>query len=94
MRNIGVPETRIGMLDPLRSIAALFVIMASAQNRSAIKFALLRALRLYPAFIACLSITIIGWYCLNKPVPSSAAVFLNGLIVNNYFRVPNIGGVY
>jgi peptidoglycan/LPS O-acetylase OafA/YrhL len=132
MIKIATAETRIGILDPLRFIAALFVmsyhylpfiqkeigsnnfdffkygylgvnfffllsgfvIVASAQKRSAIKFALLRALRLYPAFIACLLITLTILFLLDIPMPSVAAIFLNGLIVNDYFGIPNIDGVY
>lgn len=132
MSTEGTVETRVGILDPLRFVAALFVmfyhylpfiqsqigsdlfnffefgylgvnfffmlsgfvIMASAQNRSAIKFALLRALRLYPAFIVCLFITISVLFFLNAPLPSILAVLLNGLLVNDYFGIPNIDGVY
>jgi peptidoglycan/LPS O-acetylase OafA/YrhL len=128
----GTVETRVGILDPLRFVAAAFVmfyhylpfiqtkigssafdffkygylgvnfffmlsgfvIMASAQNRSAIKFAVLRALRLYPAFIVCLLITISVLYFLAQPLPSVTAVVLNGLLVNDYFGIPNIDGVY
>ncbi|MDR7088668.1 acyltransferase family protein [Cellvibrio fibrivorans] len=132
MNKIGIVEARIGILDPLRFVAALlvmfyhylpfiqkkigtnnvnffeygylgvnfffllsgFVIMASAQNRSAIKFALLRALRLYPAFIVCLLITLFILHVLDFPLASTTAIFLNGLIINDYFGVPNIDGVY
>ena len=71
-----------------------FVIMASAQNRSAIKFALLRALRLSPAFIVCMLVTLIVMYLSNISLPSIVAIVLNGLIINDYFGVPNIDGVY
>jgi peptidoglycan/LPS O-acetylase OafA/YrhL len=128
----GAKEARIGILDPLRFIAAMwvmfyhylpfikseigsesfnffkygylgvnfffmlsgFVIMASAQNRSAIRFGLLRALRLYPAFIACLLITLIVLFFLKVPLPSVSAILLNGLIINDYFGVPNVDNVY
>lgn len=128
----GAKEARIGILDPLRFIAAMwvmfyhylpfikseigsesfnffkygylgvnfffmlsgFVIMASAQNRSAIKFGILRALRLYPAFIACLLITLIVLFFLKVPLPSISAILLNGLIINDYFGVPNVDNVY
>lgn len=71
-----------------------FVIMASAHNRSAIKFGLLRALRLYPAFISCLLITLAVLYAFGNELPSLIAVLLNALIINDYFGVPNIDGVY
>lgn len=125
-------ETRVGILDPLRFVAAVFVmfyhylpfiqskigstafnffeygylgvnfffmlsgfvIMASAQNRTAVKFALLRALRLYPAFIVCLLITLGVLYFLDVPLPSFTAIFLNGLLLNDYFGIQNIDAVY
>jgi peptidoglycan/LPS O-acetylase OafA/YrhL len=128
----GAKDTRIGILDPLRFMAAVFVmfyhylpfikteigsesfnffkygylgvnfffilsgfvIMASAQNRSAIKFGLLRALRLYPAFIACLLITLSVLFFLKVPLPSVSAISLNALIINDYFGVPNVDDVY
>lgn len=71
-----------------------FVIMASAHNRSAIKFGLLRALRLYPAFISCLIITLAVLYVFGNELPSFVAILLNALIINDYFGVPNIDGVY
>jgi hypothetical protein len=33
-------------------------------------------------------------YCSGISVPSTSAILLNGLIVNDYFSVPNIDGVY
>lgn len=71
-----------------------FVIMASAHNRSAIKFGLLRALRLYPAFIICLLITLLVLYGFGSTLPPVSSIVLNGLILNDYFGVPNIDGVY
>lgn len=71
-----------------------FVIMASAHNRSAIKFGLLRALRLYPAFISCLLITLCVLYIFGNELPSIVAILLNALIINDYFGIPNIDGVY
>ena len=128
----GAKETRIGILDPLRFIAAVcvmfyhylpfikseigsesfnffkygylgvnfffilsgFVIMASAQNRSAVKFGLLRALRLYPAFVVCLLVTVSVLFLLRVPLPSGSAIILNGMIINDYFGVPNVDNVY
>ncbi len=71
-----------------------FVIIASAHNRSAIKFGLLRALRLYPAFISCLLITLVVLYIFGNELPSFFAILLNAFIINDYFGVPNIDGVY
>lgn len=71
-----------------------FVIMASAHNRSAIKFGILRALRLYPAFIGCLIITLAVLYFFGNKLPPFSAILLNALIINDYFGVPNVDGVY
>lgn len=71
-----------------------FVIMSSAQNRGAIKFALLRALRLYPTFIVCLSVTLVTILIVGAEPPSITAILLNGLILNDYLGVPNIDDVY
>lgn len=71
-----------------------FVIMASARNRSAINFGLLRALRLFPAFMSCLLITLVALYLFGNGLPSFLAIVLNALIINDYFGVPNIDGVY
>lgn len=71
-----------------------FVIMASAHNRSAIKFALLRALRLYPAFIACLLFTLMVLFLFNVQLPPLTHLILNSLIINDYFGVANLDDVY
>jgi len=71
-----------------------FVIMASCQNRSAFQFALARALRIYPAFIACLFLTVIILYlCAGITLPP-LQIISNALIVNDYIGQPNIDGVY
>ncbi len=71
-----------------------FVIMASAQNRSAFEFAVARALRIYPAFIICLLLTIATLTILGgQVVPLKDAIF-NGLIINDYLDIKNIDGVY
>lgn len=71
-----------------------FVIMFSAQNRSAFGFAFARALRLYPSFILCLIITIVVAYFINGERFTKASVLLNMTIMNDYFGVANIDGVY
>jgi peptidoglycan/LPS O-acetylase OafA/YrhL len=71
-----------------------FVIMASAQNRTAIKFAILRAARLYPTFICCLLLTIFVLHYFDNQFHPAHEVVLNGLIINDYFSVQNIDGVY
>lgn len=71
-----------------------FVIMSSAQNRSAFEFAFARALRLYPAFIICLLFTLAVVYLLNGEKYSFAEVLANGTILNDYLGIQNIDGVY
>lgn len=71
-----------------------FVIMASAQNRSALEFAVARALRIYPAFIICLLLTIAVLTLIGgQAVPLKDAIF-NALIINDYLNIKNIDGVY
>lgn len=71
-----------------------FVITASAQNRSAIQFALSRIARLYPAFWACLLFTCaIVFYLKGGGIGFGQAV-LNSTILNDYIGVKNIDDVY
>lgn len=71
-----------------------FVIVASAQNRTAFKFAILRAVRLYPAFICCLLLTLAALHYFGNKMPQPHEIMLNSLIINDYFSVENIDGVY
>jgi peptidoglycan/LPS O-acetylase OafA/YrhL len=71
-----------------------FVIIASADNRSAFNFLIARAQRLYPAFIVCLSLTLlIIWFTSSQLVSFSQAL-LNATLLNDYLGVPNVDGVY
>jgi len=71
-----------------------FVISSSAANATPFKFVVARARRLYPAFVACLAITLgIVYFCSGQVFPMKS-VILNALILNDYFHVPNIDGVY
>jgi peptidoglycan/LPS O-acetylase OafA/YrhL len=71
-----------------------FVITASAQNRTAFDFLIARAIRLYPAFIACLMVTLVLVYLLSGSSFSFLSVFANATILNDYLKIPNIDGVY
>lgn len=71
-----------------------FVITASAQNRSAIEFAISRASRLYPAFWAGLIFTVIALVGFQRSSIPPFNVLMNATIVNDYFGIPNIDGVY
>lgn len=71
-----------------------FVIMASAQNRTAFEFAFARAIRIYPAFIICLGFTVLISYCLDSSPLRWEDIFWNATILNDYVGVANIDGVY
>jgi peptidoglycan/LPS O-acetylase OafA/YrhL len=71
-----------------------FVIMASCQNRGAFQFAVARALRIYPAFFACLLVTLAVVYASSRVTASPLQIISNALIVNDYIGQPNIDGVY
>lgn len=71
-----------------------FVIMASAQNRGAFEFAFARALRIYPAFIVCLVLTVLVIYFVSGTTLPIGNVIANATILNDYLRIPNVDGVY
>lgn len=71
-----------------------FVIMVSAQNRSAWEFAFARALRIYPAFILCLLFTVIVCYCFNTNEFTWKQLLSNSILLNDYLDIPNIDNVY
>lgn len=71
-----------------------FVIMASAQKRSAFEFAFARGVRIYPAFIACLLVTVGAIYWLTGVNIPLKAIFANATILNDYLGISNIDGVY
>ena len=71
-----------------------FVIMASAQGRGAFAFLVARGQRLYPAFIACLGLTLlaIGWS--SGQVLPMQQILANATLLNDYIKIPNVDGVY
>ncbi len=71
-----------------------FVITASAQNRSAFEFIKARALRLYPAFIICLLITLILNFAIKDLSYPIHQILANAIILNDYLKIENIDGVY
>jgi peptidoglycan/LPS O-acetylase OafA/YrhL len=71
-----------------------FVIMASAQNRTAREFIAARAMRIYPAFIICLAFTLLLAWLLKGETTAPLAVLANAAILNDYFAIPNVDGVY
>lgn len=71
-----------------------FVIMASAQNRGAFQFAFARALRIYPAFIICLLLTVLVIRFVSGVKVPASNILANATILNDYLRIPNVDGVY
>jgi len=73
-----------------------FVILLSAMNRSAIKFAISRIVRLYPAFWAGVTISALVIFFFGAPVFSvSLMQYVSNLsMVSGYLGVEAIDGVY
>jgi peptidoglycan/LPS O-acetylase OafA/YrhL len=71
-----------------------FVITASAQGRSAVAFLVARGIRLYPAFIICLLVTVTTIYCTGHGLLPIKQIIANATILNDYLKVPNVDGVY
>ena len=73
-----------------------FVIMMSVTGRSAADFAAARIVRLYPAFLFCMTTTAVVLYLVGNPaLPSSLAMWLGNLpIAANALGVPFVDGVY
>ncbi len=73
-----------------------YVITASAQGRSWQRFAVARALRLYPAYVVCMTITAIVGICLATQGPDvTVALWLANLtMVAPAFGQPFMDGVY
>lgn len=92
---VSTPLANYGYLGvPFFFMLSGFVITASAQNRSAIQFALSRVARLYPAFWACLLFTCaIAIYFKGGGIGFEQAV-VNSTMLNDYFGVKNIDDVY
>ena len=71
-----------------------FVIMASAEGRTALSFAACRARRLYPAFWACCSLTALAATVLAGNRPGAWQYLANLTMFPHTFRAKPIDGVY
>lgn len=71
-----------------------FVIMASAQNRTAFKFIFARSLRIYPAFLVCLLLTVLTIKYIGGHAIPPIVWLSNATILNDYLGISNIDGVY
>lgn len=73
-----------------------FVILLSAMNRSAIKFAISRIVRLYPAFWVGVSISALVIYWYGAPIfdVNLSQYLMNMTMLSGYIGVEHIDGVY
>lgn len=79
---------------PLFFMISGFVIAISAENRSAIQFAIARFLRLYPTLWACVFFTVIVTGVLSYRNYSTNQILFNLTLINEYFGFSDIDGVY
>jgi peptidoglycan/LPS O-acetylase OafA/YrhL len=73
-----------------------FVIYMSIENSNLFDFVKSRIVRLYPAFWVCASITALVIYLYGSPIFSISLkqYFANLTMINGFFNVDNIDGVY
>lgn len=73
-----------------------FVIFASAYNRTALQFAVLRWIRLFPTYWAAMTLTILSIYLYNSDAfnISTSQILANLTMLNNYLNINNIDPVY
>lgn len=71
-----------------------FLIAQSANNKSGLKFMIKRFIRIYPAYIICLGLTIITKLALSDTSYTFLEIFTNVLLSNWILKIPSIDGVY
>lgn len=87
--------TKFGYLGvPLFFMISGYVIALSAKNRTPIEFAVSRFVRLYPAFWCGILFTLCISYLFGDYSPSIIVILANATMLNDYFNVENIDGVY
>lgn len=79
---------------PFFFILSGFVITSSALNRDPLRFALSRAVRLYPAFWGGLLFAVCINFALGDQLFTIKDVLLNATILNDYFGIRNIDDVF
>lgn len=80
---------------PLFFMISGFVIAASAEQRSPLQFAILRAARLYPAYWLAVVLTAAAlWAWHPSKNPTVFQILTNLTMLNDYLGVANIDGVY
>lgn len=87
--------TQYGYLGvPLFFMISGFVVAMSAENRSPLEFAASRFVRLYPAYWASIALTcLVLWYH-GELSQSTATIFANLTMLNDYIGYQNIDGIY
>lgn len=87
--------TQYGYLGvPLFFMISGFVISASAERRSAIRFLISRAVRLYPTYWMAVTLTVLIAVTLGDDSYSWYSYIANMTMLNNYLDIPNIDDVY
>lgn len=79
---------------PIFFIISGYVIALSANNRTALQFAVSRFTRLYPAYWASIAFTIAVVTYLTDISFSLKQIIANLTLLNSYARIPNIDGIY
>lgn len=89
------PVAQFGYLGvPVFFIISGYVISLSAENRTAYEFAVSRLVRLYPAlWFGVVFTSIVLFLSEIKPIDLTQ-IFANMTLLNDYFGIPNIDGVY
>lgn len=89
------PIAKFGYLGvPLFFMISGYVIALSANNRTAIQFAVSRFVRLYPALWAGILFTVIVSLALTERTYSIAQILANGTLLNDYLGYADVDGVY
>ena len=87
--------TKFGYLGvPLFFIISGFVICASAQNRTAMEFAVSRFVRLYPAYWLGIAITVTTVIWLGAGEITLIQVLANLTMLNDYVGISDVDGVF
>ncbi|MDO6444977.1 acyltransferase [Colwellia sp. 1_MG-2023] len=87
--------TKFGYLGvPLFFMISGYVIALSAKNRTPTEFAISRFVRLYPAFWCGILFTLSIGAIFGSYSPSIEIILANATMLNDYFDIENIDGVY
>jgi peptidoglycan/LPS O-acetylase OafA/YrhL len=79
---------------PLFFMISGFVIALSAHNRTPVKFAVSRFLRLYPTLWVCVIFTVVVASLLSNANFSTKQILANFTLLNEYLGISDVDGVY